>query len=351
MKTVARGSSAATRSASKRGEEEHATAGEQRAVERHEETVRVEDRQRVQQHVARFEAPQRDQRLRRSPRDCGGSAWRPSDARWCRRCRGWRRRPSPARRRPLRLGRALAPAQPGCPRRRRRASRSPRRAPRAPPARARAPRRIADEEARRGSRAAGRPSRRRCRPGSAGRRSRRAAGRPGSRAGRRATSPPAARRGHPRATPRAASSAAQPRGCRRRAPRTRARARSGDSRKMRGGVRRKAAAEERVEVHEADFAGPSRSLLARARARAAGLRSATPRCASADRRRPPCFCRAFARLRLAARRPTGVGLLAVAALQLDAGALRLLLQLDAARWCGGAPRPDRRPAAACASSA
>src|SRR4029450_6919209 len=37
---------------------------------------------------------------------------------------------------------------------------------------------------------------------------------------------------------------------------------------------------------QANLAGPSRSLIARARA--AGLRSASPRCASADHRRPPC---------------------------------------------------------------
>ena len=94
---------------------DHARAGEQRRVDRHEQAVGVVDRQHVEQHVGSRRSPTPCAGSARSRRGCRGSAWRPWRARWCPRCRGSRpgRPPSAAPSRTPRAQRAAAsPSEP-----------------------------------------------------------------------------------------------------------------------------------------------------------------------------------------------------------------------------------------------
>ena len=84
-------------------EPDHLAAVEQRAVRGDEQAVHMEDRQRVDQHVAGAPAPVVLQHLRIRQQVAVASASRPCCGRWCRWCRGW----PPGRRR--RVRRRLVP--------------------------------------------------------------------------------------------------------------------------------------------------------------------------------------------------------------------------------------------------
>ena len=69
-------------------EPDHLGAGQQRTVAGDEQAVHMEDRQRVDQHIARLPAPPAHAACAHCSAGCRASASRPCCARWCRWCRG-----------------------------------------------------------------------------------------------------------------------------------------------------------------------------------------------------------------------------------------------------------------------
>ena len=71
-------------------QQDHAGARKQRDIGGDEQAVDVKNRQGVQQHILRGEAPDSLEAVGVGTEIAVAKAWRPWSGRWCRRCRGWR---------------------------------------------------------------------------------------------------------------------------------------------------------------------------------------------------------------------------------------------------------------------